>query len=471
MAGSADSVSDPSEGARPKVRPAQAAEIPIAPGDGPPEKVWDDYFRQNSPDPLAVCDVVLRLHKAKKAEGVIACINAALIHGHAQPWMYTVLALAMEGAGRPREDIERALLSTVDFSAVNVANILYSAAFLTRFGAKDRALAMYRQASAVDPTRLEPYALGLKLAGEAKDPEAVAWAAAGILQRAWNPGFEQLHRDADATARDMELVLRKKGDDDEADRLARIVAEARKRDLVIELSWSGKADLDLLVEEPAGAICSAENPTTTGGGIFTHDGFGADPKDAHDNYVCPQGMSGDYRVTVRHILGDVVGKRAVLKITRYQGTSREIEDRFTIKLSDQDKVVRVTLTNGRLKELTVMPWLDVPREELVAARNNRRERLVRNTREGRRAGARFVEDRQRGFGGPAAPGYQPVISIISEGVTSTAMAVVSGDRRYVRLGMLPMFSALTDVKAFSFITSSGANPNNPGQPAGGGTGR
>ena len=414
-----------------------------------------------------MCDVVHRLHAAKKIDAVIACLSAALIHGQAQPWMYTVLALELQQAGRPQEEIERALLSTVDFSAVNVSNLLYSAATLTRFGAKDRALAMYRQASTVDPTRLEPYALGLKLAGEAKDADGVAWAAAGILQRAWNPGYETLHRDADAIAHEMEATLREKGDVEAADRLTAAVAEGRIRDLVIELSWSGKADLDLLVEEPGGAICSAENPTTTGGGIFTHDGFGADPSDTHDNYVCPQGMSGDYRVTVRHILGEVVGKRAILKITRYQGTSREIEERFTIKLSDHDKVVRVSLTNGRLKELTAMQWLDVPREQL-AARNRRRERLVPSTREGRRAGARFVEDRQRGAGRPGAPGYQPVISIISEGVTSTAMAVVSGDRRYVRLGMLPMFSALTDVQSFSFITTPGNNPNNPGQPAGGG---
>jgi hypothetical protein len=448
---------------------SKPAEIPLAPADGPPEKVWDDYFRQNSPDPLAVCELVLRLQRAKNGESLVACLNAAIIHGQAQPWMYTVLALELEQLGSPREEIERALLSTVDFSAVNVANSLYSAAFLTRFGAKDRALAMYRQASAVDPTRLEPYVMGLKLAGEAKDADAVAWAAAGILQRAWNSGYEALHRDAEEVARQMEATLREQGHDDDADRLARSIAEARVCDLVIEVSWSGKADLDLLVEEPGGAVCSADNPTTTGGGIFTHDGFGVDPKDAHDNYVCPRGMSGDYRVTVRHILGEVVGKRAVLKITRYRGTAREIEERFTIKLSDQDKVVRVTLTNGRLKEQMAMQWLDIPRDQPGAAGNRRRERFV-GSREGRRAGARFVEDRQRGGGGRGAPGYQPVITVLSEGVMMTTMALVSGDRRYVRLTVVPQFSTITDVQSFSFISASGSNPNNPGQSGGGGTG-
>jgi hypothetical protein len=415
-----------------------------------------------------VCDVVHRLHKAKRTDAVIACINGALINGRSQPWMYTVLALEMERAGRPREDIERVLLSTVDFSAVNVSNILYSAAVLTRFGAKERALAMYRQASLVDPTRLEPYAMGLRLSGEAQDPEAVAWAATGILQRAWGADYQKLHGDAIATAESMAEALRKAGNDQAADRLAEALAEAVKRDLVIELSWSGKADLDLLVEEPAGAICSAENPATMGGGIFVHDGFGGDQKDCYDKYVCPRGMSGDYRATVRHITGDVVGKRAVLEVVRYQGSSREIVDRFTIKLSDHDKVVRVTLQHGRLKELTAVPLLEAPKEEMGTARGNRRDRLVRNTREGQRAAARFIEDRQRVRGGPGMPGYQPVITIIADGVTSTAQAVVSGDRRYVRMSIVPTFSTLTDVQTFSFISAAGSNPNTT--TAGGGAG-
>src|SRR5262245_29256046 len=166
----------------------------MVPAEGPPEKVWDEYFQKNSPDPLAVCDVVLRLHKAKKTEQTVACINAALIHGQAQPWMYNVLALEMEKNGRPRDEVERALLSTVDFSAANITNTLYSAAVLTRLGARDRALAMHRQASAVYPTRLEPYALGLKLARDADDADAVAWAASGILQRAGAPATSRFTR-------------------------------------------------------------------------------------------------------------------------------------------------------------------------------------------------------------------------------------------------------------------------------------
>jgi hypothetical protein len=415
---------------------------------------------------MAVADVLKALQKAKRTDEVIACINGALTAGQGQPWMYTMLAMKMQQAGYPSDDIERVLLSSVDFSAVNVSNLLYSAAFLTRFGAKERALAIYRQASAVDPTRLEPYVMGLKLAREARDAAAVAWAATGILERAWGKDFASLHRDAEATAREMDDMLRDRGQVEEADRLAKALSQALERDLVIELSWSGRADLDLIIEEPSGAICSAENPVTAGGGIFTHDGFGGDQKDAHDNYVCPRGRSGDYRVTVRHISGEVVGKRAVLTITRYQGSPREIEEKFTVALSDHDKVVRVTLSNGRLKEETALPLLETPRE--AATGRLGRQRLVRNSRESQAARERFVAGRQAA--GAASVGYQPLITVLSEGVSSTAMAVVSGDRRYVRMTIIPTFSAITDVQSFSFFTGGNANTGGPAGGTGGGAG-
>jgi hypothetical protein len=113
-----------------------------------------------------------------------------------------------------------------------------------------------------------------------------------------------------------------------------------------------------------------------------------------------------------------------------------------------------------------MQLLDMPREQPGTARRNRRERLVQNSRESRRAEAEFVEGRRRAPGGPGSPGYQPVITVLSEGVQNTAMAVISGDRRYVRLTMQPMFTAITDVNTFTFFTGNA----NTGGPATGGTG-
>ena len=48
-------------------------------------------------------------------------------------------------------------------------------------------------------------------------------------------------------------------------------------------------------------------------------------------------------------------------------------------------------------------------------------------------------------------GYQPIISMISEGIAMNVLATVSGDRRYVRINAAPRFSSITDVFTFSFV--------------------
>lgn len=49
-------------------------------------------------------------------------------------------------------------------------------------------------------------------------------------------------------------------------------------------------------------------------------------------------------------------------------------------------------------------------------------------------------------------GFQPIISVVPEGVQMTVQAVVSADRRYVRLSLLPFFTTITDVFTFSFVS-------------------
>jgi type II secretory pathway component GspD/PulD (secretin) len=50
-------------------------------------------------------------------------------------------------------------------------------------------------------------------------------------------------------------------------------------------------------------------------------------------------------------------------------------------------------------------------------------------------------------------GFQPQIAVIPDGVQLTVQAVVSADRRYVRLSVLPLFTTITDV--FTFTTAGG----------------
>src|SRR5262249_1374926 len=52
-------------------------------------------------------------------------------------------------------------------------------------------------------------------------------------------------------------------------------------------------------------------------------------------------------------------------------------------------------------------------------------------------------------------GFQPQITVLPEGVQMTVQAVISADRRYVRLTVIPSFTAITDVQQFSFIGAAG----------------
>jgi general secretion pathway protein D len=56
--------------------------------------------------------------------------------------------------------------------------------------------------------------------------------------------------------------------------------------------------------------------------------------------------------------------------------------------------------------------------------------------------------------GDFAAAQQPVIVVLSEGTFMTVQAVVSQDRRFVRLTVVPFFSKIGDVKTFQFTGST-----------------
>ena len=56
--------------------------------------------------------------------------------------------------------------------------------------------------------------------------------------------------------------------------------------------------------------------------------------------------------------------------------------------------------------------------------------------------------------GDFAAAQQPVIVVLSEGTFMTVQAVVSNDKRFVRLTVVPFFSKITDVNTFQFTGST-----------------
>lgn len=431
-------------------------------GPGDPKQEWRKYFRENTPTSEQVTRLVLRLHEAKREPEVICVIEAAILNGKSQTWMYEVLAGAMQITGRPQAEVERVLLSGVDFTAVDVPNMLFSAAYLTRFGLHSRALRLYRQTSNLAPWRAEPYVLGLKLAREAKDPDALEWAATGILTQAWMKDHETLHEQAEEAIVEAEQLIKKSGDAERLKQFNRRIATARQRDLVLKLTWNGDADLDLSVEEPLGTVCSRQHRYSRGGGVLVNDGVGPKPQNAYELYVCPVASPGEYRITVRYLYGNIVAKQAKLTVIRNQGTPQESTSTSVVAITGENNVSKLILKEGRRTELG--PELPAEVTEFRPAIRTRQQAAseilqVAHTAESRQAREEYLRHRDvllqnlGGLRGNVA--VQPVIQTLSEGVQVGAMAIVSPDRRYVRLNLNPTFTAITDVFTFTFAGPGG----------------
>jgi hypothetical protein len=69
------------------------------------------------------------------------------------------------------------------------------------------------------------------------------------------------------------------------------------------------------------------------------------------------------------------------------------------------------------------------------------------------------------FGFQGAVGYQPVITTLPAGTNMVATAVISADRRYVRVSAVPLFSSIGPVEAFNYTTGT----ETPQSGGGGGT--
>ncbi len=439
--------------------------------DADPNDVWEEYFSTHPAEelsPEAVRDAVRRLKDAKRMDHVIALINAALRHRQVQPWMYDVLAIAMMVEGRPKEEIERAVMSAADF-AEGSTDLMYLGVYLTHLGLDRRALEIFRQVAEMEPTRPEPYTHGLSVAQRLNDLAAKKWAALGILSQAWTADQEEIAKAGWHTANAILEDLRKDRPE-EAKQFKAAMDEALQRDCLVMVSWTGEADIDLMVEEPSGSICSLRNLRTSAGGVMLGDGISRTGPGSADGYreayVCPKGFDGTYRMLIRRVWGKVTGGKVTVEVCTRYNSDNAVYLRKRIGLKNHEAVVVFDLKDGRRTEPleqhqlvnAAVGQIDFGRQilaqQLAAAMDPRALSSLARARTdiSRRANPFFF--------GPSAVGYQPVILWLPEGANMSATAVISADRRYVRISPSPLFSGIAQVNTFN--TSSGANESGQG---------
>ena len=228
------------------------------------------------------------------------------------------------------------------------------------------------------------------------------------------------------------------------------------------VSWTGDADVDVFVEEPSGTICSYRNPRTTSGGVMLGDsaqpGSKLPAQGFSETYVCPQAFSGQYRILVRRVWGKVTAGKVNVDIYTHFGTKDVAQYHEELAVGEDDSVGVFQLADGRRQESLDERRVATAVAGQVALKQAMVNQVLNYTSQSSSAGTELAESRAKMAAMPIIPtavGYQPVIQNFPTGAMMTvSMAVISADRRYVRITSMPFFSQIGQVSTFN--TMSGA---------------
>lgn len=403
----------------------------------------------------------------KKFNEVAILIQSAIRNGCVEHWMYEALSLALQANHSPPEELERALMSAVDF-ANSEDEMLFIAAYMTKSGLYQRALKICQQVTALNPSRHDAYLQGLQLAQRLNDTKGIEWACVGILSQSWPREQSQLAANAFRLAKatyDQLLADKKTA---EAKQLDEAVRKAAIRDVLVMVSWTGDADIDIAVEEPAGTQCSFRQPRSTSGGVLLGDVSSADSGKTSDGfreiYVCGEAFDGQYRVGLRNVWGKPTGGKVTVDIFTHYGTPEQKVIHEQIPLGEKAAVVVFEMKDGRRQD--ALPEAQVAQvariqnavNQAILAQQmaglNNGSGAANNFNAGLAQQMALANRLGLGYGRGGAVGYRPQITVLPEGAQFMANAVISADRRYVRVSPSPSFTLIAEVYTFNFVSGN-----------------
>jgi tetratricopeptide (TPR) repeat protein len=317
-----------------------------------PKKIWEDALAKGVTDPGLIIACVDFLAQQKRYDHVVEFLKADLRQGIVvRPWVYEALGMALEASGGSPEMVERAYASAVDMEPQDAAGYVRASKAMGDRQHYDRAVAYCRQAALLEPNSPASYEEALMYADLAQDSTAMQWAAGNLLRRDWPGDNKDLHEKAGEKLRELADRMKQARHAAEAERMVKSVDGLRERDLVIEMTWQGEADLDLEVAEPIGTVCSFLQRQTPGGGTLVGDTL-ADV--GRESYVAARAFPGEYQITLRRIWGRPLGGKANLEIIEHMGTPRETHRRQTIEF-DRTYTMALALADGRRVKTEYVP--------------------------------------------------------------------------------------------------------------------
>ncbi|MBX6316113.1 MAG: hypothetical protein IRY99_24855 [Isosphaeraceae bacterium] len=348
---------------------------------------WDEHYRKHEETPVELMVRLTALREKLRFRDIEAALKAYLRYRgkHAEPWMYELLALAIKknkgsdaefktalawGAYlAKRGESSSAMTQAADLLVVNGYDEI---AVTDARGQTHRITVgeLLDRAAEKDPQSPRAALMAMNYALRTKDPKRMGDAIERFLSLGW-PGKDEAGHNRDeawrlAARRQVEALaeaLRQSHRDAEADALLDRLRQAETRDLVLRLTWTGDADLDLVVEEPLGARACFQTPRTVFGGALVKNGYGKHPEEV---YTCPRGFSGDYKVQIETIYNDEKdpATRATLEIVTHEGTPQEHKETRTIDLGKgRPAPIVVHLDGGRRTE--VLPYKAPPLIQII----------------------------------------------------------------------------------------------------------
>lgn len=463
--------------------------IDVKAGDDP-AKAWNDYFKNNEPTSKSVRATVRHMVSQQRHEEIVALINAAILNDQADAsWMFQALGISMQITGRPTSETERAIMSAVDLSD-SFEDSMFAAIYMSKSGMVDRSLRVLKDLAKANPSLVQPLEVGSSIAENNNHLEGMRWTSVGVLSQEW-PDKPELIKRARFAAAAVKAELEKAGDSEQVAEFEKELADAKHRDCFVEVSWTGDADIDVLVEEPGGTICSRLNPRTTAGGVYFGDTYStgkAASGSMKEQYVLPKGFSGDYRLIIRRMVGEVTSGKVNVAIHNHYQSDYEASLERAVKLDPQGAIVLFKLSGGRRTDDLDQHTLETLVQKKLAAKQSavaqhmasfvtRQPAILAQT------GVGIAGDDFFGGGGvgggtgggvgqnnrfnPGVVGYSPQIEQIPSGTFLNVNHATTADRLYVLISATPNFLTITEVTTFNILGNAG-NAQGAGQGGGGG---
>jgi len=362
--------------------------------------------------------------------------------------------------GESKAEIERLLTTVLDWDNSRDAAINLSA-FMVEQGMSSRAVRVAQDLAVRHPAWAQPFEVGLRAARETKNVDDVQWVVTGILGQAW-PNHPTIVKEATQLATVTVNELKSAGQAERAAELEQALIASLERDVIVRVSWTGSADVDLVVEEPTGTVCSHVIPRTLSGGVMMRDSFPTpgtnDSKVYSEYYVCPQGFAGDYKAWIRVMKGQVAGGKVVVEIFRNFRSDKQTSQMKEIEIGDRPAyLVNFALEHGRRNPSEFAVQNALAAQALAVEREAISSLAQDEIYEGSTESPQGTPIRRQFRGGlnRNGVGYQPQISPIPSGPSWSGLAFTSYDRMYVFVNGTPNFMELIDFDTFTFAGGGG----------------